>query len=146
MCNRTKYKVFLACVLAILIAIFALKYNYYQDIHKGTLEIYSTVEENSNNGFIILANSNINVSNNNANILVQNSEYNKQNCRVKLFNGENLLYESDILYPGFYIEDATLFNNRINSNKDSKLVFEILNDNNDVNSIATIRVELKEEE
>lgn len=142
---KEKYLALAVGVLVILLTtvIFSTVSN--QDIHKGTLEMYNTIEkEDTSNGFILLANSNITVSDNNANILVQNSEQNKQNCRVKLFNGENLLYESDTLYPGFYIDDAKLFNNNININNDSKIVFEILNDNNDINSIATIEVELKE--
>ena len=146
MINKRYHKYIIILAIGLIVTAVLYKYNT-REIVKGTLPIYENTVENSDNtndGFIVLVNSNIVIKDGTANILAQNSEYNVDNCVVKIYNGDNLLYESDTLYPGFYIENAKLFNSDIDTTKESRVVFEILDNNDKVKSTTTINVDITE--
>ena len=152
--KRLMYKnmIYKIIIVSLIIIISLIIYKYQsREIKNGTLEIYKETEnkleneQSESSGFIVLVNSNIVIKNNTANILAQNIEHNNDDCRVKLYNGDNLLYESDILYSGTYIENVKLFNSDIDTTKDSEVIFEILDSEGEVKNTTTIKVNITKE-
>lgn len=80
------------------------------------------------NEFVVYCNTNIVVNDGMANILVENNENNYDPCVVKLvLEDGTLLYESDIMYPGFYINDAKVFEVPTKGVYNGSMVFDVYN-------------------
>lgn len=111
------------------------------DIKPGRLS--DTTPQINSGEFATYCNTNIQVINGKANILVQNSEINTDNCTLRLtLNDGTLLYESDTLRPGFYIEQAKLFKQIEKGEHDGTLAFDILDSNNEVKSTMKFNVKI----
>lgn len=111
------------------------------DIKSGRLS--DTIPQIKSGEFATYCNTNIQVINGKADILVQNSEINTDNCIIRLtLNDGTLLYESDILRPGFYIEQAKLFKRIEKGEHGGTLAFDILNSNNEVKSTMKFNVKI----
>ena len=109
----------------------------------GTQEMQKSEENGNYYGFLIFCNSNIQVRNNKANILAQNSENNDSPCIIKLYDdSDNLLYESDILNPGYYIEEVELNADLENGTYDGRVVFDVLDNSGSIKSSMTVNVNL----
>lgn len=109
----------------------------------GTQEMQKSEEDGNYYGFLIFCNSNIQVRNNKANILAQNSENNDSPCIIKLYDdSDNLLYESDILNPGYYIEEVELNADLENGTYDGRVVFDVLDNSGSIKSSMTVNVNL----
>ena len=109
----------------------------------GTQEMQKSEENGNYYGFLIFCNSNIQIRNNKANILAQNSENNDSPCIIKLYDdSDNLLYESDILNPGYYIEEVELNADLENGTYDGRVVFDVLDNSGSIKSSMTVNVNL----
>lgn len=109
----------------------------------GTQEMQKSEDDGNYYGFLIFCNSNIQVRNNKANILAQNSENNDSPCIIKLYDdSDNLLYESDILNPGYYIEEVELNADLENGTYDGRVVFDVLDNSGSIKSSMTVNVNL----
>lgn len=109
----------------------------------GTQEMQKSEENGNYYGFLIFCNSNIQVRNNKANILAQNSENNDSPCIIKLYDdSDNLLYASDILNPGYYIEEVELNTDLENGTYDGRVVFDVLDNSGSIKSSMTVNVNL----
>ena len=118
------------------------------DIQKGSLNLTSGTQQELNNranetGFIVIANTNVTVRNNEANFMLENPEENKNRCQVDIYDdNDRLIYQSDIIPPGYYIEYAKLFEEIDAGEHLGKAIFNILNDNNETKSTATVNLKI----
>lgn len=118
------------------------------DIQKGSLNLTSGTQQELNDranetGFIVIANTNVTVRNNEANFMLENPEENKNKCQVDIYDdNDRLIYQSDIIPPGYYIEYAKLFEEIDAGEHLGKAIFNILNDNNETKSTATVNLKI----
>lgn len=117
-------------------------------IEKGSIELMLADDDNMEDGvsykdyvnakvaegqFMIFINTDIKVdADNNANVLIQNVEQNNKSCKVQLCDSkDNVLFESDVLEPGYKIETAVLKNVKRGSHKGTAY-FMLLDDSGKV--------------
>lgn len=105
------------------------------DLQKGSLTLSTNnTQENLNKkadeaGFIVTMNTNIIVDGKKTNLMIENTEENKDNCQVDIYDeNDQLLYESEVIAPGYFIEDAKLQSDLEEGTHDGHAVFSILND------------------
>ena len=130
----------LIVIISILVVVIAYNIND-SDIKAGRLS--DTTPQVNSGEFATYCNTNIQVVNGRANVLVQNSEINTDDCVIRLvLDDGRLLYESDTLRPGFYIEQAKLFEHIEKGEYDGTLAFDILDDNSEVKSTMKFDVKI----
>lgn len=118
------------------------------DMQKGSLNLTSGTQQDLNDranetGFIVIANTNVIVKNNQANFMLENPEENNNKCQVDIYDeNDRLLYQSDIIPPGYYIESAELFEELDAGEYSGKAVFNILNDSNETKSTASVKLKI----
>lgn len=127
-----KYKVTIGVLALIILALLVPKFigGESEGIQRGSIDgvsqSYGSVAQNE---FIAFCNTNVVVEGGVANILVENNEENHDPCTVGIvLDDGTLLYESDTLYPGFYIENAKLFGSLDAGIYSGKIIFNILGD------------------
>ena len=134
-------------VIAIIVAITINNKN--KDMQKGSLNFNSGItqeilnEQADKTRFIVMVNTNIVVSDGEANLMIENPEENSNKCLVDIYDeNDRLIYQSDIIPPGYYIEKAKLFEHMDSGEHTGKAVFNILNDNSETKSTATVKINL----
>ena len=140
-----KYKVRLLTAVIVLLSasLLALLSHMGSDLRKGSINTgVSEAPVVSGTEFAAFINSNIIVGENGkANLLIQNNENNHASCRVSVFTSDHrLVYESDIIPTGYYIEDSRLFEALPMGMHDGYAIFEILDGAGGVKS--TIRIDV----
>ena len=148
--RKNKLNVIMLITVIILLILLIIINSNSTDIKKGSLsseygtqEMQKSEEDGNYYGFLIFCNSNIQVRNNKANILAQNSENNDSPCIIKLYDdSDNLLYESDILNPGYYIEEVELNADLENGTYDGRVIFDVLDNSGSIKSSMTVNVNL----
>lgn len=141
---KKKIILFLAGACIICISSLAAYSMFDGDVKRGNISGYEqTVEDIDDSEFAIFINNNIAVNDGKANVLIQNHEKNHNSCTVRIYNDSNvLLYESDIIPTGHYIETVKLFEDMPLGESSGYAVFNILNDNNS-DTKSTLTVDLK---
>lgn len=144
-----KYTGLVLIVIALIIAITSIiLFSGKDDIQRGSLNLTSGTQEELNSradetGFIVMVNTNIVVNNDRANLLIENPEENGNKCQVDVYDeSDRLIYQSDIIPPGYYIEEVKLFESMDAGEHTGKAVFNILNDNNEVKSTASVKLKI----
>ena len=115
------------------------------DIKKGSLD-ESKVSGVKNSGeFDIYCNTNITIDNGMANIKVQNSEDNVERCQIQFIEDSTnkLLYESDIINPGYYIEEVRVFEDLEAGDYTGDIIFSIMDNENEVKSKSVVNVNIE---
>lgn len=138
-----KYKRIFFCIAILIICLicFVVDLNLQSDIRRGSIDCGQEIGSVELSEFAAFINSNIVVDNGKANVLIQNNEKNHNACRVKIYDkSETLLYESDVIPTGYYIENARLFENLPVGESEGYAVFEVLDDSKGVKS--TLRIDL----
>ena len=80
-----------------------------------------------------------------ANIKVQNSEDNVERCQIQFIEDSTskLLYESDIINPGYYIEEVKVFEDLESGDYTGDIIFNILDNENEVKSKSVVNVNIE---
>lgn len=138
-----KYKrvLFVSTLLLMCLICFVAGLNLRSDIRRGSIDRGQEIGAVEPSEFAAFINNNIVVDNGKANVLIQNNEKNHNACRVKIYDkSETLLYESDVIPTGYYIENVRLFENLPVGESEGYAVFEVLDDSKGVKS--TLRIDL----
>lgn len=87
--------------------------------------------------FQVFMNTGITVnSNNEANLLIQNSENNHYPAYVEIYNGDDLLYKSDTIKPGYKLEVDKLQKELDAGKYECNAYFHVLDNDSEINQIG----------
>lgn len=115
------------------------------DVQRGAVKIESNVpsqtlaSETHANTFNLVVNTDMHVkSNGDTDVKIQNSSVNHNDCYVTIMEGDNQLYKSSILRPGYMLDTVKL---DVGHGKHScTAIFNILNSDKSVKSTSGVNV------
>lgn len=137
-------------IILLLLLLFKCSYDYSQPvpnenrIEQGVInlpdkeEAQKLVNEAVEQGmFQVFMNTNITINNKNeANLLIQNSESNHYTTYVEIYNGEDLIYKSGKIAPGYKLESDKIEKELAPGKYDCQANFHVVdNDNQEINTI-----------
>lgn len=146
-----KIGVLIFVIILLLLLLFKCSYDYSQPIpnenriEQGVINLpdkesaQQMVNEAVEEGmFQVFMNTNITINDKNeANLLIQNSESNHYSAYVEIYNGEDLIYKSGIIAPGYKLEVDKIEKELAPGKYECQAKFNIVDNNNqEINTIG----------
>lgn len=124
-------------------------YSTSSDVSPGTVKAYrpgasASGSEGSLDGtFEVYANTNLTIEDDKMNLMGQNISTNSDDCYIEvvLKDSEEVIYKSDILSPGYSIEEASVNTSMSAGEHSGKVIFNVLDESGDVKN--TVRLNAK---
>lgn len=124
-------------------------YSVSSDVSPGTVKAYrpgtsaSGGEESLDGTFEVYANTNLTIEDGKMNLMGQNISTNSDDCYIEvvLKDSEEVIYKSDILSPGYSIEEASVNTSMSAGEHSGKVIFNVLDESGDVKN--TVRLNAK---
>ena len=124
-------------------------YSVSSDVSPGTVKAYrpgtsaSGGEGRLDGTFEVYANTNLTIEDGKMNLMGQNISTNSDDCYIEvvLKDSEEVIYKSDILSPGYSIEEASVNTSMSAGEHSGKVIFNVLDESGDVKN--TVRLNAK---
>lgn len=126
-------------------------YSASSDVSPGTVKAYRPGTSASASGgegsldgtFEVYANTNLTIEDGKMNLMGQNISTNSDDCYIEvvLKDSEKVIYKSDILSPGYSIEEASVNTSMSAGEHPGKVIFNVLDESGDVKN--TVRLNAK---
>lgn len=124
-------------------------YSASSDVSPGTVKAYrpgtsaSGGEGSLDGTFEVYANTNLTIEDGKMNLMGQNISTNSDDCYIEvvLKDSEEVIYKSDILSPGYSIEEASVNTSMSAGEHSGKVIFNVLDESGDVKN--TVRLNAK---